>query len=97
MLFSLCLELINSVTMLPTLLTMNLGLQHHYKLLVWTYNGNFEHEDQEIGLQNMLIISHSKQIFKNIEVTQNSHRNNPSAKVARRNSNAVSASFNRQS
>jgi hypothetical protein len=62
-----------------------------------TYNGNFKHEDQEIQLQNMLIISHSKQIFKNIEVTQNSHRNNPSAKVARRNSNAVSASFNRQS
>jgi hypothetical protein len=62
-----------------------------------TYDGNFEHEDQEIWLQNMLIISHSIQIFKNIEVTQNSHRNNPSAKVARRNSNAVSASFNRQS
>lgn len=62
-----------------------------------TYDGNFEHEDQEIRLQNMLIIFHSVQIFKNIEVTQNSQRNNPSARVARRNSNAVSGSFNRQS
>lgn len=50
-----------------------------------TYNGNFEHEDHEIWLQNMPIISHSIQILKNIEVIQNSHRNNPSAKVGRRN------------
>ena len=33
-----------------------------------THNGNFEHEDQEIWLQNMLIISHSIQILKNKEV-----------------------------
>jgi hypothetical protein len=35
-----------------------------------TYDGSFEHKDQEIWFKNMLIISHSIQNLKKTEVTE---------------------------